>query len=883
MSNNVSQASNRDWREPLEKTIPALLAELSPPQRTAMLNGVIERLKEAGEEVPQLTQTPYQNTISAQQEANYPGDLEIEHRIENLVRWNAAAMVVSANQRNPGIGGHISTFASIATLYEVGQNHFFQGNEGDQPADLVYFQGHASPGNYARAFLEGRLNEENLRCFRQDTVEGGLSSYPHPYLMPDFWQFPTVSMGLGPICSIYQARYGRHLKARGLTEVDPRIWAFVGDGEMDEPETVGALSLAAREGLDNLTWVVDCNLQRLDGPVRGNDKIIQELEGIFRGAGWHVVKVIWSRDWDPLFFKDDHGTLQQSIEQCVDGDFQNFSTASGAEIRRELFNTPELQELVSDLTDEQLANLRRGGHDPVKIYSAYRNATEHQGAPTVILAMTVKGFGLGKAGAGQNTTHQQKKLGERELRSLRDVLGVPIDDAQIPEAPFYRPPEKSEEMQYLRERRESLGGFLPTRTTRAHRLTPPELASFSEFLEGGDEATTTSAFVRMLNQLMRDKSIGERITPIIPDEARTFGLDALFRQHGIYAAGGQQYDPVDRDHFLYYREDAKGQILEEGITEAGSMGSFIAAGSSYATRALEMIPFYLFYSMFGFQRVGDLIWAAGDSLTKGFLLGCTAGRTTLNGEGLQHQDGHSQLTASAHPSIRAYDPAFAYEVAVIVQHGLERMLQWDEAEIYYLTLYNEALPMPTMPQDAKDGILRGLYCFSRGDKGEHQAHIFASGTIMTEALRAQTMLADQFNVRADIWSATSYQQLRRDALKTERWNRHHLNEAPQQPYLAKLLENEQGPFIAISDYVALVPEQISPWVPGGLTTLGTDGYGRSGSREQLRRFFEIDAENIACTVMAELAKRGELDASEATRAREQLLTNDTRKEPNHGN
>jgi len=866
----------------MEAALEQLLSGVDSVRRREFLANLAQRVSDASGERYALTQTPYRNTIFPEDEPDYPGDLEHEGAIENLVRWNAMAMVVSANQRSAGLGGHISTFASIATLYEVGQNHFFRGATDEFPGDMIYFQGHASPGNYARAFLEGYFDEAALRNFRRDTKKPGLSSYPHPYLMPDFWQFPTVSMGLGPICSIYQARYGRYLEARELCDAKPHVWAFVGDGEMDEPETTGALALAAREGLDNLTWVVDCNLQRLDGPVRGNAKVIQELEQVFRGAGWNVIKLIWGSEWDDLFARDEAGALQRRLEACVDGDFQNFSASDGATIRRELFNTDSLREMVAHLKDDELTGLRRGGHDPVKIHAAYRAAWDHQGAPTVILAKTVKGFGLGEAGAGLNTTHQQKSLGERELRAFRDRFGLAISDAAIADAPFYRPPADSPEMRYLQERREALGGYAPRRMAGGQQRSAPELSQFKDFLEGGDEATTTSALVRMLNELMRDRELGDRITPIIPDEARTFGFDALFRQHGIYAAGGQQYEPVDSNHFLYYREDAAGQILEEGITEAGSMGSFIAAGSSYSTRGLEMIPFYLFYSMFGFQRVGDLIWAAGDSLAKGFLLGCTAGRTTLNGEGLQHQDGHSLLTASAHPSIRAYDPAFAYEVALIVHAGLQRMLDWNEPALYYLTLYNEALPMPAMPPEAKEGAIKGLYRFRAGPAGERQAHILASGVLMQEALRAQTLLDERYGVRADVWSATSYQLLRREALEVERWNRQHPGEEPRTSFVSQSLAGEEGPFVAVSDYVSLVPDQISPWVPGGLTALGTDGFGRSGTREELRRFFQVDAESIAGAVLADLSRRGELDSDGAQRALDELSANETPTEDSHG-
>ena len=823
----------------------------------------------------QSTNTPYVNTISAAIEPPYPGDRELERRIKSLIRWNAMAMVVKANSTT-NVGGHISTFASAATLYEVGFNHFFHGGDGDRPADLVYIQGHASPGIYSRAFLEGRLTEQHLKNFRQElAVGGGLSSYPHPYLMPEFWQFPTVSMGLGPILSIYQARFNRYLKARGfIVGPEPRVWAFVGDGESDEPETLGAITLAAREGLDNLCWVVNCNLQRLDGPVRGNGKIIQELEAAFTGAGWNVIKVIWGSDWDPLLAQDRDGRLVRRMEEAVDGDYQKYSVEPGSYARRHFFGkSPELAELVNHLTDEQIHSLGRGGHDPKKVYAAYKAATERKGQPTVILAKTVKGYGLGEGGEGRNITHQQKKLNEKELREFRERFGVPISDEEIADMPFYRPPADGPEIKYLLERRKTLGGFLPKREVRAPQLAVPGLDYFGELTKGSGamEVSTTMAFVRLLAGLLRHKELGKRIVPIIPDEARTFGLDALFRDVGIYSQKGQLYEPVDRASLLYYREDKQGQILEEGITEAGGIASWLAAATAYATHAQPMIPFYIYYSMFGFQRVGDQMWLAGDIKAKGFLLGATYGRTTLNGEGLQHQDGHSLLLASTIPTLLAYEPAFGYEIAVIIADGLRRMYQNGEEIFYFLGVHNENYAMPAMPAGCEEGILNGLYKFRPGAPGrKHRAQIFGSGTILREALRAQEILADRYDVAADVWSATNYKQLRTGALNCQRWNRLHPTVPPRQSYLETTLAGETGPFIAVSDNMKMVPDQIAPWVPGGLTTLGTDGYGRSDTRPALRRFFEVDAECTAIATLHALAQRGQLDRSIVAQAIQDL-------------
>ena len=823
-----------------------------------------------------MLNTRYINTIPVEAEPPYPGDRELERRIKSLIRWNAMAMVVNANRIHNGLGGHISTYASAATLYEVGFNHFFRGGHGDRPADMVYFQGHASPGIYARAFLERRFDEKHLHNFRQELAEGGgLSSYPHPYLMPDFWQFPTVSMGLGPIMSIYQARFNRYLKARGfVTGEEPRVWCFVGDGEIDEPETLGALTLACRENLDNLTWVVNCNLQRLDGPVRGNGKVIQELEAAFAGAGWNVIKVIWGSDWDAMLAQDEEGLLVERMEEAVDGDYQKYSVEPGSYTRRHFFGKyPELSKMVNHLSDDQIRGLKRGGHDPKKVFAAYKTAVEHKGQPTVILAKTIKGYGLGEAGEGRNITHQQKKLNEKELREFRERFGVPVSDEEIAETPFYRPPPESPETKYILDRRQTLGGFLPERNTNVPRLEMPGREFFGELLKGSGqlEMSTTMAFVRLLTALLRNKEFGRRVVPIIPDEARTFGMDALFREIGIYAHKGQLYEPVDRASLLYYHETKDGQILEEGINETGAMSSWLASATAYTNHQQAMIPFYIYYSMFGPQRVGDLFWLAGDIKAKGFLLGATAGRTTLNGEGLQHQDGHSHLLTTTIPTLLAYDAAFGYEVAVIIQDGMRRMYQEGEEIFYYLSLYNENYSMPAMPAGVEDGILKGLYKFRKGDDGKkHKAHIFGSGTILREALRAQQILADRYDVSADVWSATSYKLLKTDLQRASRWNMLHPTEPPRTAYLQKILEGETGVFVAVSDYMKMIPDQIAPWVPGGLSTLGTDGFGCSETRENLRRFFEVDAECTVIAVLYSLAQKGAIDRQVVAQAIKEL-------------
>lgn len=862
----------REWLDSLEY----VLEEHGIQRATYLFERLRDRLGERGAQVSQPVNSPYVNTIPASQQPHYPGNLELERRIRSLVRWNAMAMVVKANQQRPGIGGHISTFASAATLYEVALHHFLHGKDGPQGGDHVYVQGHAAPGIYARGFVEGRLPEEALHCFRAELHSNrrGLSSYPHPWLLPDYWEFPTVSMGLGPILSIYQARFNRYLQGRGIKDTSQqRVWAFVGDGETDEPESLKALSLASRERLDNLIWVVNCNLQRLDGPVRGNGKIIQELEAIFSGAGWHVIKVIWGSDWDPLLAKDDEGLLVRRMGEVVDGWYQKYVVEGGAFARRHFFGVdPRLLKLVENYSDEQIHRMLRGGHDPQKVYAAYQAAVNHTGQPTVILAKTIKGYGLGEAGEGRNITHQQKKLNEQELREFRTRFSVPVPDLQLTSTPFYRPPADSPEAVYLAERIKTMGGTIPERRVNVEPLKTPPLDQFKEFLNGSGErsVSTTMGFARMLGRLLSIKEFGRHLVPIIPDEARTFGLEALFRQYGIYSHVGQLYEPVDKSSLLYYFEAKNGQILEEGITEAGAMSSYIAAGTTYATHGINMIPFYIFYSMFGFQRIGDLIWAASDMRTRGFLLGATAGRTTLEGEGLQHQDGQSQLFASAYPTIAAYDPAFMFELAVILQDGLKKMYQEQQDLSYYITLYNESYPMPAMPPDAEEGIREGLYRFRTApERATHRAHLLASGPLVNEALRAQNLLL-QYGVAADVWSVTSYKQLRMSTLETERWNRLHPEEPPRTSFLQRTIEQFDGPCVAVSDYVRLVPQQIAPWIPGGLLALGTDGFGRSDTRTALRRFFEVDAEHLVVTTLYALCRNGTVAANLVTQAARDL-------------
>jgi pyruvate dehydrogenase E1 component len=845
------------------------------PERTAqLLEKIAAQLRTAPRPTAVLT-TPYINTIPPDQQPTYPGDRDLERRIKSIIRWNAMAMVVKANS-NTNVGGHIASFASSATLYEVAQNHFFRGATADFPGDIVYFQGHAAPGMYARAYVEGRLDESHLQNFRQELAEGGgLSSYPHPYLMPEFWQFPTVSMGLGPVMSLYQARFNRYLQARGFVKwkEEPKVWAFLGDGESDEPESLGAITLAARENLDNIIWVVNCNLQRLDGPVRGNGKIIQELEGLFHGAGWNVIKVIWGTEWDDIIKSDKSGLLLKRFEECVDGDYQKYIVEPGSYTRKHFFGKyPELLELVNHLTDEQISKLLRGGHDVRKMYAAYKAAMDHKGQPTVILAKTVKGYGLGEAGEGKNISHQQKKMNEKELREFRKRFNIPISDDVIADMPFFRPPPDSVEMKYLLERRKMLGGFVPARIVQPVTLDIPKLDYFADFFKGSTtEISTTTAFVNVLRGLLRHKSIGRQIVPIIPDEARTFGMDALFRDIGIYSPKGQLYEPVDNKSLLYYRETKDGQILEEGISETGAMSSFIAAGTSYATHGVPTIPFYAYYSMFGPQRVGDLFWLAGDIRAKGFLLGATSGRTSLNGEGLQHQDGHSLLHASTIPTCLPYDPAFGFELAVIIADGLRRMFVEHEDIFYYLALYNENYPQLPMPAGVEDGIVKGLYKFKAGAEGKKiKAHIFGSGSILQSALKAQEILAEKYDVSADVWSATSYKLLRADAIRCQRWNMLHPTQPAQKSYVETLLENESGAFIAVSDNIRTVPDQIAPWVPGGLFTLGTEGFGRSDTRERLRRFFGVDAESTVVGTLYALAGKNLIERDVVAQAIQDL-------------
>jgi pyruvate dehydrogenase E1 component len=851
---------------------------------------LLKRARQLHVGLPPLTQTRYINTISPEQEPFFPGDEELEHRIRRIVRWNAVAMVLRANNRFTGIGGHLATYASAASLYEVGFNHFFRGKD-DQPGDQIYYQGHAAPGMYARAFLEGRLSEDQLDHFRREVEPGaGLSSYPHPRLMPDFWEFPTVSMGLGPLSAIYQARFNRYLLNRGLRDTTgQRVWAFLGDGEMDEPESLAGLSLAAREGLDNLIFVVNCNLQRLDGPVRGNGKIIQELEGLYRGAGWNVIKVIWGREWDELLARDVDGLLVEKMNNTLDGEFQKFSVAGGAYIREHFFGPDaRLRKLVEQLSDDDLTRLRRGGHDYRKVYAAYKAATEYTGAPTAILVHTVKGWTLGPGVEARNITHQAKKLSEAELKVFRDRLELPIPDAKLKEAPYYHPGPDSPEVAYIRERRQALGGQLPKRIVRVAPLPAPAPQVDAEFAAGSQIAvSTTMAFTRLLRNLIRDPNLGPRIVPIIPDEARTFGMDPLFKEVGIYAAVGQRYEPVDSDLVLSYREAKDGQVLEEGITEAGSMASLQAAGTSYASHDLAMIPFYIFYSMFGFQRTGDQVWAFGDARGRGFLMGATAGRTTLHGEGLQHDDGHSHILATNIPNIRAYDPAFAYELAAVVRDGIERMYGQGEDVFYYVTLHNENYSMPPKPDGVDEGIIRGLYRLSeapaldgRNGNGKTgngrakakppRARLVGSGSILQQVLAAQTLLAEQFGVAAEVYSAPSFQLLRRDALETDRWNRLHPADEPRVPYVSQVLGPDGGPIVAATDWVKALPDMVSRWLPDIYVSLGTDGFGRSDTREALRSFFEIDPPQIAAATLAALSRCGTLPAKRAAAAIREL-------------
>ncbi len=869
---DIDEAETREWIDSLDQ----VLDQAGENRARFLMFKLLKRARQRQIGVPALTQTRYINTISPEQEPYFPGNEELERRIRRLIRWNAVAMVLRANVRFPGIGGHMSTYASAASLYEVGFNHFFRGKEHPGGGDQVFFQGHAAPGIYARAFLEGRLSGEDLDHYRRETGGRGLSSYPHPRLMPDFWEFPTVSMGLGPLAAVYQARFNRYLHNRGLKDTSQqRVWAYLGDGEMDEPEAISGIALAAREGLDNLTFVVNCNLQRLDGPVRGNGKVIQELEGLFRGAGWNVIKVIWGREWDELLARDSDGVLVEKMNTTVDGEFQKYSTSTGLYVREHFFGPdPRLRKLVEHLTDGDIERLRRGGHDYHKVFAAYKAATEHRGAPTVILAKTVKGWTLGKGVEARNFTHQAKKLREDELRVFRDRLELPIPDDKLAEAPYFHPGSGSPEVEYMIERRASLGGSVPRRVVRSAPLPSPASAVDAEFAAGGaTEVSTTMVFARLLRNLLRDPGIGKRIVPIIPDEARTFGLDPLFKEVGIYAAHGQHYTPVDSELLLSYRESIDGQVLEEGINEAGSMASFQAAGTAYATHGEPMIPFYMFYSMFGFQRTGDQAWAFGDQRGRGFMIGATAGRTTLAGEGLQHDDGHTHVLASTVPVIRAYDPAFAFELAAVVREGIERMYTDGEDVFYYVTVYNENYAQPAMPAGAQEGIVRGLYRFAAAPKvlkAKGRVRLVGSGSIMQQVIAAQGLLAEKLGIAAEIYSATSFQQLRHDALQVERWNRLHPEASPRVPYVAQVLGSEGGPVVVATDWMKTLPDLIAPWAPQPYITLGTDGYGRSDTREALRAHFEIDPPHIAAAALAGLVRSGAYDAKAAAAAIREL-------------
>ena len=856
---DIDPLETQEWLDALE----SVLDKEGEDRAHYLMTRLGELASRSGTPLPYAITTPYRNTIPVSHEARMPGDLFMERRIRSMVRWNALAMVMRTNQQDPDLGGHISTFASSATLYDIGFNYFFKAPTDEHGGDLVFFQGHASPGIYARAFLEGRISEDQLDNFRQETGGKGLSSYPHPWLMPDFWQFPTVSMGLGPIQAIYQARFMKYLEHRGFIEPGKqKVWCFVGDGETDEPESLGAISLAGREKLDNLIFVINCNLQRLDGPVRGNGKIIQELEGSFRGADWNVIKVIWGRMWDPLFAQDHDGLLQQRMEEAVDGDYQNYKANDGAYVREHFFGTrPELMEMVKDLSDEEIWKLNRGGHDPYKVYAAYHEAVNHKDQPTVILAKTIKGYGTG-AGQGQNTAHNTKKVDIDSLKKFRDRFDIPVNDKDLEKLPFFKPEEGSAEYKYLHSRREKLGGYMPQRRVESFKVPVPPLDSLKAILDGsGDrEISTTMAFVRIISQLVKDKELGSRIVPIVPDEARTFGMEGMFRQLGIYSSVGQLYEPVDKDQVMFYREDKKGQILEEGINEAGAMSSWIAAATAYSTYNQPMLPFYIFYSMFGFQRIGDLAWAAGDSRAKGFLIGGTAGRTTLNGEGLQHEDGHSHILASTIPNCRSYDPTYGYELAVIIREGARRMMEEQENVYYYLTVMNEAYVQPPMPKgkDVEEGIIRGMYLLEGSKPGKLHVQLMGSGTILREIREAATILKQDFDITSDIWSVTSFNELRRDGLDVERWNRLHPTRKPRVSFVEQNLAKRSGPVIASTDYMKLFAEQIRQWVPGTFKVLGTDGFGRSDSRRKLRHFFEVDRYWVAYSALSALVESGDL-------------------------
>lgn len=882
---DVQEIEIREWLDSLEY----VLKNGSHEQAQAILQRLQIRAQEAGVTLPFSVNTPYVNTIGLENQPKYPGNREIERRIKSIIRWNAMAMVVKGNKAENGIGGHISTYASSATLYEVGFNHFFRARTKDFCGDFVYFQGHASPGMYARAYVEGRLNDQSLINFRRELQEEpGLSSYPHPWLMPNFWQFPTVSMGLGPINALYHARYMKYLENRGLKpKDDATIWCFIGDGETDEPETLGAINMASREKLDNLIFVINCNLQRLDGPVRGNGKIIQELEATFRGAQWNTIKVLWGSNWDPLLKNDKSGKLARIMGETVDGQFQKFSVEDGAYARKEFFGKdPDVSKLVENMSDDEIHKLQRGGHDPAKVYAAYKTAFDHKHGPSVILCKTIKGYGLGESGEGKNVAHNQKKLNEEEMKTFRTRFNIPLSDEDVEKTPFYLPPEDSEEMKYLHERRKTLGGYVPQRAETNDAITPPSAESLAEFDEGsGDrEVSTTMVYVRILSKLLKDKDIGNLIVPIIPDEARTFGMESLFRQCGIYSSLGQLYEPVDKESLLYYKESVDGQILEEGINEAGSMASFIAAGTAYSNYGINTIPFYIYYSMFGPQRVGDLIWAAADSRCRGFLIGGTAGRTTLNGEGLQHQDGHSHVFLSSVPNMIAYDPSFAYEIPVIIREGIRRMYGENQENVfYYISIGNENYKQPAKPSspDIDEGILKGMYKFKASSKkSELKAHLFGSGSITNGCLEAQKILEEKYNVNADVWSVTSYNELRKEALQVERENMLEPTDKPKKSYLQAILEPEaDGVFTFASDYMKIMPDGIAKWVPGTTAVLGTDGFGRSETRRALRDFFEVDAKHIVFATLGSLYKDGKITKDVLDQAAKDLNINPNKKNP----
>lgn len=868
MLEETDALETQEWLEALESVI----RHSGGSRASYLLTQLANAATQAGVNLPSAITTPYINTIPVKDEKRSPGDAHMERKIRSLVRWNAMAMVMRANDNDEGLGGHISSFSSSATLYEVGFNHFFRGDDGEQRGDLVYFQGHISPGIYARSYLEGRLSDEQLDNFRREVDGNGLSSYPHPWLMPDYWQFPTVSMGLGPIQAIYQAHFMRYMSARGLSaRGDRKVWAFLGDGECDEPETLGAISLAGREQLENLTFVINCNLQRLDGPVRGNGKIIQELEGVFRGAGWNVIKVVWGAGWDRLLEKDRTGLLQKRMNEVLDGELQNYKANGGAYTREHFFGKyPELLELVADMSDDEIFQLARGGHDPQKVYAAYSEAVEHKGQPTVILAQTVKGYGLGAAGESANITHSVKKLDLESLKKFRDRFGIPVSDEDLKSVPYYRPAPDSPEMVYMRNRRETLNGYLPSRVADFESLQIPALDVFKGLLKstGDREISTTMAFVRFISTLVKDKNMGKQVVPIVPDEARTFGMEGMFRQLGIYSSEGQNYTPHDHDQIMYYKEDKKGQILEEGINEAGAMSAWISAATAYSTYRLPMIPFYVYYSMFGFQRIGDLAWLAGDIQARGFLVGATSGRTTLNGEGLQHQDGHSHLMANTIPNCRSYDPTYSYELAVIIQDGLQRMYGDKENVFYYITTMNENYQHPDMPIGAEEGIIRGIYKLKDGKKNvkKKRVQLMGAGSILREVEAAADLLREDWGVESDIWSVTSVNELARDGQRTERWNRMHPAEEARQAYLTEQLSTAEGPFVISTDYMKSYSEQLRAYIPGSYTVLGTDGFGRSDTRSKLRNFFEVDRYFVACAALKALADEGKFPAKDVADA-----------------